>query len=386
MKQYVGLDISMEETSICVLDQTGGVTFEGCAPTNPEAIAKLLRRHAGNAERIVFETGSLSNWLWHQLKALGFPVLCLDARHAHAALSMRINKSDQNDAKGLAEMARMGWYREAAVKGAESWKTRSMLAARTKLVSLRRDIDNQMRGLCRGLGIVLGKAGSTNLARKVDAVLAEAPDLQDIFTPLLLAQSCLTEQIEKFDRQLMAVAKGDQTVRRMMTVPGVGPLTALSFVVTIDDPSRFKHSADVGAYLGLTPRRYQSGEMDRTGRISMRGNHQMRTYLFEAANVLLTVVRRGSALKRWGSKLAKRIGTKKARLPSLVKWLSSSMPSGPTAPSSKQRCAPHEAVLNRPRSALGGTSVPAGTKVWAISKSSLRALRTALLTSGCHTS
>ncbi|MBB4428276.1 transposase [Bradyrhizobium sp. CIR48] len=376
----------MEETSICVLDQTGGVTFEGCAPTNPEAIAKLLRRHAGNAERIVFETGSLSNWLWHQLKALGFPVLCLDARHAHAALSMRINKSDQNDAKGLAEMARMGWYREAAVKGAESWKTRSMLAARTKLVSLRRDIDNQMRGLCRGLGIVLGKAGSTNLARKVDAVLAEAPDLQDIFTPLLLAQSCLTEQIEKFDRQLMAVAKGDQTVRRMMTVPGVGPLTALSFVVTIDDPSRFKHSADVGAYLGLTPRRYQSGEMDRTGRISMRGNHQMRTYLFEAANVLLTVVRRGSALKRWGSKLAKRIGTKKARLPSLVKWLSSSMPSGPTAPSSKQRCAPHEAVLNRPRSALGGTSVPAGTKVWAISKSSLRALRTALLTSGCHTS
>ncbi|WP_349253665.1 transposase [Bradyrhizobium sp. CB82] len=117
MKKYVGLDISMEETNICVLDQAGGVTFEGCAPTNPEAIAKLLRRHAGNAERIVFETGSLSNWFWHQLRALGFPVICLDARHANAALSMCINKSDQNDAKGLAEMARMGWYREAAVKG-----------------------------------------------------------------------------------------------------------------------------------------------------------------------------------------------------------------------------------------------------------------------------
>ncbi|MDI2076060.1 transposase [Bradyrhizobium sp. Mp27] len=165
MKQYVGLDISMEETSICVLDQAGDVTFEGCAPTNPEAIAKLLRRHAGKAERIVFETGSLSNWLWHQLRALGFPVICLDARHANAALSMRINKSDQNDARGLAEMARMGWYREAAVKGAESWKTRSMLAARSKLVDLRRDLDNQMRGLCKGVGIVLGRAGSTNLAR-----------------------------------------------------------------------------------------------------------------------------------------------------------------------------------------------------------------------------
>lgn len=122
MKQYVGLDISMEETSICVLDERSDVTFEGCVPTDPEAIAKLLRRHADNAERIVFETGSLSNWLWHQLKALGFPVICLDARHAHAALSMRINKSDQNDAKGLAEMARMGWYREAAVKGRRTGK------------------------------------------------------------------------------------------------------------------------------------------------------------------------------------------------------------------------------------------------------------------------
>ncbi|WP_346658116.1 IS110 family transposase [Bradyrhizobium sp. 154] len=281
MKQYVGLDISMEETSICVLDHDGGVTFEGNVPTNPEAIAKLLRRHAGNAERIVFETGALSNWLWHQLRSLGFPVICLDARHAHAALSMRINKSDQNDAKGLAEMARMGWYREAAVKGAENWKTRSMLAARTKLVNLRRDLDNQMRGLCKGVGKVLGRAGSTNLARKVNAVLANAPDLQGIFAPLLLAQSCLTEQIEKFDRQLLAMAKRDQTVQRMLTVPGIGPLTALSFVVTIDDPTRFRHSADVGAYLGLTPRRYQSGEIDRTGRIS---RHQVRTYLFEAAN------------------------------------------------------------------------------------------------------
>nr|WP_246515827.1 transposase [Bradyrhizobium diversitatis] len=161
MKRYVGLDISTEETSICVLDQTGDVTFEGCASANPEAIAKSLRQHACNAERIVFETGSLSNWLWHQLKALGFPVICLDARHANAALSMRINKSDQNDARG-AEMARMGWRR-------------------TRLVNLRRDIDSQMRGLCKGLGIVLGKAGSTNLGRELDAVLAEAPDFTRYF-------------------------------------------------------------------------------------------------------------------------------------------------------------------------------------------------------------
>ena len=314
MSNYVGLDISMEETSICVLDQAGRVVFEGCVATCVETIADVLRQHAGQAERVVFETGSLSNWLWHELKALGFPAICLDARHANAALSMRINKSDRNDAKGLAEMARMGWFREVAVKSAENQKLRSMLAARTKLVNIRRDLDNQMRGLCKGLGIVLGKAGSASLARKIAAVISDIPDMQDLFAPLLVAQSCLTAQIDKFDRQLDVVASADQTVRRLMTVPGVGPLTALSFIAVIDDPSRFKHSADVGAYLGLTPRRYQSGEVDRAGDISKRGDNQVRTFLFEAASVLLTVVRRGSLLKRWGTRLVKRIGAKKAKI------------------------------------------------------------------------
>ena len=314
MKQYVGLDISMEETSVCVLDHTGKATFQGSVTTGPEAIAEVLSQYATHAERIVFETGSLSNWLWHELKALGFPVICLDARHANAALSMRMNKSDKNDAKGLAEMARMGWFREVSVKSAENRKLRSTLSARAKLVDLRRDLDNQIRGLCKGLGILLGKAGSISLKNKLNAMLADTPELRQLFSPLLQAQECLTEQIEKFDRLLHAMAKTDQTARRLMSVPGVGPLTALSFVATIDDPKRFKSSADVGAYLGLTPRRYQSGEVDRTGRISKRGDILARTYLFEAANVLLHVVRRGSALKRWGAKLVKRIGAKKAKV------------------------------------------------------------------------
>lgn len=208
---------------------------------------------------------------------------------------MRINESDQNDANRLAELARMGWYREAAMKGADSGKTRSMLAARTKLLNLRRDRDDQMRGLCKGLGIVLGKAGSTNLTRKVNAVLAEAPNRQDIFAPPLLAQSCLAEQIEKSDQQLLAMAKGDQTIGRMMSVPWHWPPDCPVFrryhccptarvysfeAPPADDkkvvgtptpatnsmprqrlrsipnrfnltPSRSRHSADVGAYLGL---------------------------------------------------------------------------------------------------------------------------------------
>ncbi len=314
MEHYVGLDVSMEETSLCVLDRDGKIIFEGSAPSRPEAIAKVLHRRAPNAERIVFETGSLSNWLWHELKALGLPVLCLDARHTKAALSMRMNKSDRNDARGLAEMARMGWYREAKVKSMESRQIRAMLAARAKLVDLRRDIENQMRGLLKGLGIVLGKAGSKTIGGKIVAVLRQAPHLRPLIHPLFLAHSALATQIMKYDEQVQEAARADQTIRRLMTVPGVGPVTALAFASTVDDPKRFKSACDVGAYLGLTPRRYQSGELDRTGRISKRGDRLTRYYLFEAANVLLNIVRRGSPLKRWGAKLAKRIGSKKAKV------------------------------------------------------------------------
>jgi transposase len=314
MEQYVGLDVSMEESSLCVLDEMGKITFEGNVPSRPEAIAKVLQRRAPNANRIVFETGSLSNWLWHELKALGLPVLCLDARHTKAALSMRMNKSDRNDARGLAEMARMGWYREVKVKSLESRQIRAMLAARAKLVDLRRDIENQMRGLLKGLGIVLGKAGSKTIGGKIVAVLRQAPHLRPLIHPLLLVHSALVAQIMKYDEQVHGVARADQTVRRLMTVPGVGPVTALAFASTVDDPKRFRVASDVGAYLGLTPRRYQSGELDRTGRISKRGDRLTRYYLFEAANVLLHVVRRRSPLKRWGAKLAKRIGAKKAKV------------------------------------------------------------------------
>ncbi len=314
MDQFVGLDISMEDTSVCVVNQLGQVTYEGVVATKPEAIAKVLRAKGALAIKILFETGALSNWLWHALNDAGFPVVCVDARHTHKALSMRMNKSDKNDARGLADIARIGWYREVSVKSANNQLLRSLLSARTKLVSLRRNLDNQIRGLCKGLGILFGKAGSVSLAKKVEAKLADAVELRPIIGPLILAQKCMSEQIESFDRQVLAIAKADETACRLMTVPGVGPMTALSFMATVDDPRRFKSSADVGAYFGLTPRRYQSGEIDRTGRISKWGDSLSRCCLYEAATVLLTVVRRGSALKRWGAKLVKRIGQKKARV------------------------------------------------------------------------
>ena len=225
---------------------------------------------------------------------------------------MRVNKTDRNDARGLAELARMGWYREANVKSTESRYTHSLLAARAKLVDLRRDVENQMRGLLK-VSASPGKAGIKALLEKIVVIMREAPRLRMLFNPMMLAHSALVTQVEFYDVQILKLAKGDETTRRLMTVPGVGPATALAFRSTIDDPNRFKRSSDVGAYLGLTPRRYQSGELDRTGPISKRGDRLTRLYLFEAASVLLSVVKRWSVLKAWGVRLAKRIGIKKAK-------------------------------------------------------------------------
>jgi transposase len=303
----------MEETSVCVLDGGGNIVFEGKTSSQPDALSKLLRAKASDAARIVLETGSLASWLWHELRSRNFPVICLDARHVRAALSMRVNKTDRNDARGLAELARMGWYREANVKSTESRYTHSLLAARAKLVDLRRDVENQMRGLLKGLGLPPGKGGIKALLEKIVVIMREAPHLRTLFNPMMLAHSALVTQVEFYDVQILKLAKGDETTRRLMTAPGVGPATALAFRSTIDDPNRFKSSNDVGAYLGLTPRRYQSGELDRTGRISKRGDRLTRLYLFEAASVLLSVVKRWSVLKAWGVRLAKRVGIKKAK-------------------------------------------------------------------------
>src|SRR5437764_8556962 len=239
MKQYVGLDVSMEETKVCVLDGAGVVVFEGSVASRPAALAKLLNAKAPHAERIALETGSLSSWLWHELKAAGFPVVCLDARHAKAALSMRINKTDRNDARGLAELIRMGWYREAKVKSIESRQIRALLAARSNLVDLRRDLENQMRGLLKSLGLIIGKSGVRVLPNRIAALLRDAPHLRSLIDPLMTAHSTLAEQIATYDLQVRELARTDQTIGRLMTVPGIGPVTALAFASTVDDPQRF---------------------------------------------------------------------------------------------------------------------------------------------------
>ena len=314
MKQYVGLDVSQKETSVCVVDESGRVVFEGKAKSDPGALACLLRKHAPGAERIGFETGAMASWLWHELRRVHLPVVCIDARHAHAALSVRMNKSDQNDARGLAELVRIGWYREVKVKSEESQRIRSILVARSRLVGIRRGIENQVRSMIKEYGLLFRRAIGLPFRRQVAQLLGEDHPLGGVIAPLLLIHQHVCDQQRNFDDEVRRLAKSDEVTRRLMTVPGVGVVTALTFRHTIDDPSRFQSASSVGAYLGLTPRRNQSGETDTNGKISRWGDRLLRVYLFEAATVLLYRTKKWSSLKAWGMKLAKRIGMKKAKV------------------------------------------------------------------------
>lgn len=313
-QQFVGFDVSQAETSVCVVDESGRLMWQGKCASTPEAMAAIVQRRAPDVARIALETGPMSAWHYRRLTALGLPVICIDARHAKAALAMQLNKTDANDAFGLAQIVRTGWYREVAVKSEHSHRTRGLLAARAKLVGMNKEVANQLRGLLKVFGHVIGAVGGEKFDARVRALVTDDVMLSVTAEALLAARAALAVQVARLDKLLLSQARQDPNCQRLMTVPGVGAITATAFIATIDDPTRFKHSASVGAYLGLTPRRYQSGMMDISGHISKSGDALLRCYLFEAATTLLSRVQKASTLKEWGARLAKRVGHKKARV------------------------------------------------------------------------
>jgi transposase len=276
VEQYVGLDVSLELTSICIVDGSGKTFWQGKCASTPEAIAATIRARAAGVVRVGLESGPLSAWHWHELRKLGLPVVCLDARHAKAALSLQLNKSDRNDARGLAQIVRTGWYREVAVKSMDSQLVRSLLTTRAQLVRMRVDLANQIRGVLKPFGLVAGKGGGQPFVERVRTLVVGGP-LQEIAEALLSAWQAINRQIGMLSRRLIILARQDQVVKRLMTAPGVGVLVALTYFSVIDDPQRFKKSSSVGAYVGLTPRRFQSGEDDYTGHISRCGDALLRT-------------------------------------------------------------------------------------------------------------
>ncbi len=314
MESYVGLDVSLKRTSICVVDRTGKVLCEGTVNSTPEAIVEFVKSKAAGAVRIGLETGPTSTWLWTEIKALGLPVICIDARHAKAVLKMQINKSDRNDAFGIARIMQCGWYKEVRVKGLDSHAIKAVLVSRALLVKIKRDLENQIRGLLKNLGLVIGQAKMNVFVVRATELIEDRPELVAAVEPLLKVREGVEKQITDLDRKVMRLARNDVQVRRFVTAPGIGPITALCYLATIDDPTRFKRSRSVGAYVGLTSRRYASGEVDWTGRISKCGDPMLRSYLYEAAGVLLTRVAKWSVLKAWGMRIAKRSGLRKAKV------------------------------------------------------------------------
>jgi transposase len=313
-QHFVGLDVSLEMTSVCVLDEAGVTIWRGKVASTPEALAAVIGARAPQVVRIGLETGPLCTWHWHALRALDLPVVCLDARHAKAALSMQLNKTDANDAHGLAQIVRTGWYKEVTVKSLDSHRIRTLLTSRAQLVNMRRDIGSKIRGLLKTFGKVVGKVGDRGYEVRVRELTAGEVGLEDAVSALLAVRERLEQQIGALEARILSFAKHSNPCRRLMTIPGVGALTAVSFITAVDDPARFRRSSGVGTYFGLTPRRHQSGEVDRDGRVSKCGDTLTRTYLFEAAGALLSRVSKWSALKAWGTRLARKVGGKKARV------------------------------------------------------------------------
>jgi transposase len=314
MTRFVGLDVSQKLTAICVVGETGRGVWRGQCATDPEPIERAVRGHAGDDVQVGLETGPMAPWLVHELRDRGLDVACLDARHARAALKMRLNKTDQNDAEGLAQIMRTGWYRSVHVKSLDAHRARALLGARTQLVGMTARLSNHIRGVLKTFGLLLGAMRGLRFDRRVEALLAERDDLAPIVRPMLTAWRQLREQTAAFDKEVRALARSNPTCPLLMSVPGIGAVSVLAYVSTIEDPARFARSRSVGAHMGLTPRQYQSGEVDRSGRVSRCGDALARTLMYEAAVVILTRVKRASRLKDWAQAIAKRSGPGKARV------------------------------------------------------------------------
>jgi transposase len=312
MTYFAGLDVSVKETSVCIVDDAGKIVREARVASEPEALLQVLTNTSYRFKRIGLEAGPLSQWLYSVLAEAGLPVICVETRHMRAMLKAQINKTDRNDARGIAQMMRVGLYRPVHVKTLRSQKLRVLLTHRKLLQSKAIAIENDLRATLRNFGLKVGTIGTVKYETRIRELLENLPDLAVLVEPLLIVRRVVREQIGILHRRLLAIVRDDDVCRRLMTIPGVGPVVALTYRVTVDVPARFRNSKAVGAVFGLTPSKYQSGQNERTGGISRCGDEMMRMMLYEAAQSMLVRSAKWSWLKAWAMKIAKHRGMKKA--------------------------------------------------------------------------
>jgi transposase len=315
MAMYAGLDVGGKRTAVCVVDESGKIIWRGMVDTHPEFIDAALKRFHGQLAKVGLETGPFTPHLFRSLAALGHPMVCMDARRAADAIKSRRIKSDKADAWALAEMLRTGWFTDVHVKSEDTHRLKMLLGARDQLIKVKRSLGNQVRGLLRPFGVKLpSRVGAKLFAEAAFQATHQDPLMSASVAALLEALASIESQIARLDDELDRLARRNEVAWRLMSVPGVGRVTALAFIAAIENADRFHRTRDIGAYLGLTERRYQSADTDIRMGISKQGDAMARHYLYEAANVLLTTVKKSFALRNWGIRLMKKIGPKRARV------------------------------------------------------------------------
>jgi transposase len=314
MNHYAGIDVSLECSKLCVVETSGKIAREAEAASEPEALIAWFGSLGFEVTRIGLEAGPLSQWLYAALRDAGFAVELLETRHVRDAFKAMPVKTDRKDAQGIAQLMRLGWFRPVHCKSIEAQETRAILSARKLVQSKLHDIEMSLRGTLRGFGLKIGRTTPNRFAARINELVAGHPTLQVITTSLLAVHAVLLQEFKVFEKRVRIMARNDERARLLMSAPGVGALVALTYASAIDDPGRFKSSKQAGAHFGMTPKKYQSGETDITGRISKIGDKGVRTALYEAAHIILTKPVKGSMLKSWAARLAKRVGMKKAKV------------------------------------------------------------------------
>ena len=315
MTYYAGIDVSLEYSSVCVVDGAGKIIREQRIASEPEALIAWFRGLGFGLERIGLEAGPMSQWLYAAMQAAGLAVELLETRHVRDAFKAMPVKSDRNDARGIAQLMRLGWFRPVHCKSMAAQEMRALLTARKLVQSKLLDVQMSLRGLLRGFGLKVGATTPSRFAGRIRDLVEGNATLEVIAAAPLVVHETLRRELAGFEKRVRSIAGSDGRVRLLMSTPGVGAIVALTYVAAIDDPARFKSSKGVGAHFGLTPKKYQSGETDITGRISKIGDEGVRTALYEAGHIILTQPLKGcTALKSWAMRLAKRAGMKKAKV------------------------------------------------------------------------
>ena len=298
---------------MCVVDASGKIIRESKVASEPEALIAWFASLGLPLVRIGLEAGPLSQWLYAAMRQARLAVELLE--HVRDAFKAMPVKSDRNDARGIAQLMRLGWFRPVHCKSLAAQEVRAVLTARKLIQSKPRDVENSVRGILRGFGLKVGKTIPRGFAGRIHELVAGHPNLKMVAAALLSVHAVLLREFQAFEKQVRALVRRDARARRLMSTPGVGPIVALTYASAIDDPGRFCSSKQAGAHFGLTPKKYQSGETDYSGRISRIGDAAVRTALYEAAHIMLTKPLKGcTELKSWAMRIGRRAGMKKAKV------------------------------------------------------------------------